>query len=205
MKKYLFFLATSVLIIFSCTKDEVQTINDSNLRKDLRSSEIGINGIVNNGKWLIIKSDAEYEKTRKRFEEVSERYNYDKSDFRETESTFDFEPVLTKFESDLNHKSLRAKNLLKQHKLYSEGLHPKEVMPRIQDYGILDDMELAMLSKDGVVQIGRTIKLYRNNGITILTKNKRIANEILEEGNIAALKLENIKDVEILHRGPPII
>jgi len=199
MKKYLFFLASCVFIIVACSKEEVETINNEDTQRDFKSSVISARGISNNGKWLVFDSQRSYDQTYQSLDRQVKSYDFDESRFKETEKTFDYEPVLTAFEKDLNHNSLRVKNLQEQYNLYARGLHPKEVMPSIQDYGILDDIELSFVSKDGVIQIGGDIILYRNGGVKIMTSNENIANQIIEEGSIAALKRENINEVEILH------
>lgn len=197
MKKYLFFIATCVFFIVACTKDEPQSINNDEPQLKTSNSETGLKGVTNNGKWLVFSSEKDYLRIYESLEQQVESYDFDKSRFIETDRTFDYEPVLTEFESRLKHKSLRSYNLMKQYELYSRGMHPKEVMTSIQDYHIIDDVELAFLSKDGVVQIGRDIKMHRNGGTIITTSNKAIATQILEEGSIAALSIRNIEEVEI--------
>ena len=194
MKKYFFFLGI-VLLIYSCSKDSINAdqVSDPEVETDVRA----ISGVSNNGKWLVFTNQASYNRAYRILERQVRRYNFDRNGFEETNATYDYEPVLQNFENGLGHQSLRVKNLRTEFEMYQQGRHPSQVMPKIQDYGILDDVELALLSKEGVVQIGSEIKMHRNGQVVISTTDASIAIEILELGTIAALSPDNIGDVSI--------
>ena len=126
---------------------------------------------------------------------------FDNQNSIQQEDDIDYEPVLTEFENGLEHNSLRIKNLVQEDRLLSSGLHPLDAMNSIQDYGIIDDVELSFISEFGAIQIGRTIKLYQNGGLIIKTENAGIANQIIDEGSSAALTLDNVMDVEAIYGG----
>jgi len=198
MKKYLFLLAAFVFIAFSCSKDEFPQDSNTDSQLEMRSNN-GIPGVTNNGKWLVFRSQADYNRIKELLQSRIEDYDFETSGIIMTDETFDFDPVLAEFEQILRHTSLRHVNLKTEFDKYNHGGTPEEVMSQIQDYGLLDDVELAFLSVDGVVQIGRKIKMLRNGGVTITTPKMEIAEQILANGSKEALTPENIKHVVIEH------
>lgn len=209
MKNYLFFLSAICLCVFACTKNDVEsTINTENLRLGIESNLVpsgATSGVINNGKWLKFSSEEAFQEVYNQLDEAIRNYDFDNRDGDDKGgglddvSFVDTEPVLAAWEALLGHESLRRKCLTEEYDKYNEGLHPSEVMPSIHDFGIVDEVYQACISKDGVIQIGSSIRIHRNGRITITTTNPITATNIVNNGNVAIFDPANIDDIEVHH------
>lgn len=199
MKNNLILLVILCLGIWSCSDDIISDIDapESSLKakQNIELSLQSFSGVKNNGRWLTFKSQRNVERIYSILERQIDSY---KDERREVRGFMDDDPILEAWEINLNHSSLRRSNLLQMFQLYQKGEHPKNVMPFIQDFGIIDDILLAFASEEGAVQVGNEIVILQN-GYTITTTNYEAAIAILDDGPKAIYEPEFIHDIAINH------
>ena len=204
MKKILFFLSIFCLVVYSCSKDEVPDAQGDEPITEMRTllPSNTYQGVEGNGRWLIFQSQDTYRRVYDQLKMANDNYvdREGKDDSDGDKDECDTEYVLKEFESRFQFVSLRSRNLQEECRLYADGKHPKEVMPTLVDYGILDEQVLTTVSDEGVIQIGEEIRIARDN-YTIITTKAEVAIDILDNGDGKVFDPKNLDDVEVIQFG----
>ena len=204
MKKIIFFITVLSLFLYSCSKDDTVNPNATkeNLQIEKRSNDL-TKDVTNTGRWLKFKSQSSFDNiydllVKEMDNQEGDGYGPNDGPNDGQSSSYDDATVLINWELSLEHFSLRKRNLQIQERLYSKGMHPRDVMPSIQDYGVIDDVLLAFISSEGVFQVGDNVYLYRNGGILIRTTHPDAPDDILDNGTIAVFNPDYVNESDVI-------
>ncbi len=187
------------MIIISCSKDSEITNLETSIRKKGDVITAKQLGIVNNGQWLVFKSQAHYYEVFDQI--VTAIRTHEVSDEEQEIENYDFaDELLSNLEEELGHYSLRTSLNEQEDELLENGEEPSDALNSLFDLNVDDQIEQAFVTNDGVVQIGDEISLYRRN-YRIATTNPELANSILQDGEVVMYNPDNIDDVSIVDYG----
>lgn len=190
----------------ACEDDFVdKNAPSSNSDSDITVRAKGDN-VKSNGRWLSVPSHEAY----------ANLYNYlsiiDNKDYGDEKAvilvedekgkygtTYDPNPALAQWERAQDHESLRRRLLLEEDAGLRAGMDPGDLFHTADDRDITDVIDQTLASKEGVVQIGTTIRYAVTPSLTIevLNDNEGLMNQILDEGT-SVISDDNLDDIRVV-------
>ncbi len=198
-------LATTFLMIWSCTDDDTQEMRESAEIKEsdlLQGGDLILNpynGVSHNGRWLVFRSQYHLEKNYKYLDTSISRYVDTRPEPTNETDYVEPNPILASFERYFRHSSLRNKMEREEHEELLRGKEPNRILNGLDDRGIADDIDASFLNVDGIVQVGSKIYYHLNDNmvIEILNSNVRAVDALLDRGLAAVYDTRYFNDINV--------